>query len=183
MSDHTGSNEDPTVARFAKPHGFVTRGIHWISAGLLVFGYIKGLESTAQLADPMVMQLEIIFALVLGALFLFRYVWTKVIAGATRLPADAPRWEHRLSKAVHHGLYASVFGIVLSGLGIAIAYSLPALGGVPMTLFLGLHEVFLNILPVLLLGHITGALWHKVVRRDGVLESMTGHFPMRPRSA
>ena len=96
MSDQIASTGDPSEAAFAKPHGFVTRGIHWLSAGLLVFGYIKGLESTAQLADPMVMQLEIIFALVLGALFLFRYVWTKAIAGATRLPTDAPHWEHRI---------------------------------------------------------------------------------------
>ena len=29
----------------AKPHGFVTRSIHWLSAGLIAYGYLKGLGS------------------------------------------------------------------------------------------------------------------------------------------
>lgn len=160
----------------AKPHGFVTRGIHWVSAGLLAFGYIKGLENVSQLADPAVLQFEVLYALALGALFALRLLWTKAHAGATRLPADAPQWEHKASRAVHLGLYVSVFGIVLSGLGIALAYAFPALGLATLAGSLALHEVFLTLLPILLGFHIAGALWHKVVRRDGVLESMTGRF-------
>ncbi len=161
----------------AKPHGFVTRGIHWVSAGLIGFGYMKGLDSVSQLADPAVLRFEVFYALGLGALFVLRFAWTKVFAGPTRLTYEAPRWEHFLSRAVHLGLYAGVFGIILSGLGIALAYVVPALGGSILTRILGLHEVFLAVLPVLLACHIAGALWHKVVRRDGVFESMTGRLP------
>ena len=162
----------------AAPHGFVTRGIHWLSAGLIGFGYFKGLESVSQLAEPTLFWTEIVCALVIGGLFLIRLIWTKMVAGTTRLPNHAPRWEHFASKAVHLGLYASVFGIVLSGLGIALAYSTPWLSGLFMGAMIGLHEFTLAAMPLLLLAHVAGALWHKVVRRDGVLESMTGKLPV-----
>lgn len=166
------------MTTIAQPHGFVTKGIHWLSGGLIAYGYFKGLDSVRQLADPAVLQFEVAFALVLGSLFLVRLIWTKTVAGPTRLPSEAPRWEHLASRAVHIGLYAAVFGIVLSGLGIALGYATPVLGGVFMGAMLGLHEFTLAALPVLLLVHIAGALWHKIVRRDGVLESMTGRLPV-----
>ncbi len=162
----------------AKPHGFITRGIHWVSAAMIGYGYLKGLDSVSQLSTPGLLQFEVIFALALGALFVARLVWTKAVAGVTRLPEDAPKWEQVASKAVHLGLYAGVFGIVLSGLGIALAYVTPALGGVFMGAMIGLHEVALTALPALLVAHVAGALWHKVVRRDQVLESMTGRLPV-----
>ena len=162
----------------AAPHHFVTRTIHWLSGGLIAYGYFKGLDRVSQLSDPALLRFEIIFALLLGGLFVLRLFWTKKIAGATRLPDTAPKWEHFASKTVHVGLYASVFGIVLSGLGIALAYTTEALGGWFMDAMIGLHEFSLAALPLLLLTHIAGALWHKVVRRDGVLESMTGKLPV-----
>jgi len=158
----------------AKSHGFVTKGIHWLSAILIAYGYFKGLDNVSQLADPALFQFEVIFALLLGALFLFRIFWTKKVGGTTRLPAEAPKWEHVASRAVHLGLYAAVFGIVLSGLAIALGYATPVLGGLFLSAMIGIHEVVLTLMPLLLLMHIAGALWHKVVRRDGVLESMTG---------
>ena len=159
------------------PHGFVTKGLHWLSAGLVGYGYFKGLDNVSQLADPALFRFEIIFAISLATVFFVRLIWTQKIGGTTRLPETAPRWEHHASRAVHLGLYASVFGICATGLGIAFAYATPALGGMFMTAMLGLHEIALTAMPLLLLAHIAGALWHKVIRRDGVLESMTGRLP------
>lgn len=160
----------------AQPHGYTTKAIHWASAALIGIGYLKGLDSPAELADPATLTIELIFALALGGLFLLRLLWTKGVVGATRLPEAAPRWEHAASRAVHIGLYASVFGIVLTGLGIALAYTTPALGGLFMGTMIGLHEFTLAALPLLLIAHVAGALWHKLIRRDGVLESMTGRW-------
>ena len=162
----------------ARAHGFVTKGIHWLSAGLIGYGYFKGLDNVRQLADPALFQFEVIFALVLGGLFLVRLFWTKYVAGTTRLPDDAPKWEHFASRAVQVGLYASVFGIVLSGLGVALGFATPALNDLFLSALLGLHEVTLVAMPLFLIVHIFGALWHKVVRRDGLLESMTGRLPI-----
>ena len=162
----------------ATPHGFVTKGIHWLSAGLLGYGYLKGLNSVSQLDAPALLQFEVTFALALGAVFLGRLFWTKWVGGSTRLPRDAPNWERAASRAVHLGLYAGVFGIVLSGLGIALGHVTPVLGGAIVTAMIAVHEFALMVVPVLLLAHVAGALWHKFVRRDGVLESMTGRLPV-----
>ena len=162
----------------AKPHGFVTKGLHWLSAAMIAYGYFKGLDDVSELADPGLFQLEVIFALALGAIFLVRLIWTKAVVGATRLPQDAPAWEHKASQLVQHGLYGSVFMIVLTGLGIALGFATPVLGVIFLTAMIGLHEVALTIMPLLLLTHIAGAVWHKTIRRDGVLESMTGPLPV-----
>ena len=170
-------NHSDTKA-IAKSHGFVTRGIHWITAGLLGYGYFKGLNNVGQLRDPSLFWFEVYFALALGAAFIVRWIWTRKVVGSSRLPPDAPRWEHFASQAVQVGLYLSVFAIILSGLGIAFGFASPLVGGWFVAMMVGLHEVSLAVLPVLLLIHIAGALWHKFVRRDGVMESMTGKLPI-----
>lgn len=162
----------------AKPHGFVTKGIHWLSALLIGYGYFKGLNNVNQLADPALFRFEVIFAAALGVLFLVRLLWTHKIGGATRLPKTAPKWEQRASRAVHYGLYGSVFAIVGTGLGIAYGYASPFLGHLFIRTMIALHEAALALLPLLLLAHIGGALWHKFVRRDRVMESMTGKLPI-----
>lgn len=169
----TAATDHPAAA----PHGFVTKAIHWISLLMIGYGYMKGLDSVSELADPAVLRFEIVFTAILGALFAFRLFWTKKIGGATRLPQQAPWWEQIASRVVHAGLYVSVFGIVGTGFGIAYAYSTAALSGWFLDAMVGLHEASLAILPPLILIHVAGALWHKVVRRDGVLESMTGRLP------
>lgn len=170
------SHRSSTSFEQAPKHHFVTKTIHWVSAGLILYGYSKGLDDVDQLADPALMRTEVIFASLLGLLFAVRFIWSRTEAGASRLPQSAPKWEHLASKTVHYGLYVSVFGIVLTGLGIAAAYSVPALSGAVMTGLIALHELSLLILPLLLITHIAGALWHKFVRKDGVMESMTGRL-------
>ena len=162
----------------AQPHGFVTKSIHWLSAAMIAYGYYKGLDDVSQLADPALLRFEVIFTLGLGLMFALRLIWTKKIVGATRLPSAAPKWEQLASRFVHAGLYASVFGIVLSGLGIALGYVTPILSGLFLSGMIWLHETTLALLPPLLLIHIAGALWHKLVRRDGIMESMTGKLPI-----
>lgn len=127
-----------------------------------------------QLDDPATLRFEVIYALGIGALFTLRLMWTKAYAGTTRLPSVARAWEHRASRVVHLALYASVFGIVLSGLAIAVGYSIPFLNGIFLAASLWLHEVFLTALPAFLIVNVAGVLWHRIVRRDGVLESMVG---------
>ena len=36
----------------------------------------------------------------------------------------------------------------------------------------------LTVLPPLILSHIAEAIWHKVIPRDGILESMTESLPI-----
>lgn len=168
------SSAKPTV----KPHGFVTKSIHWLSGLMIAYGYYKGLDNVNQLADPAIFHLEVLFATALGLLFAFRLFWTHKVGGASRLPKEAPKWEHFASCAVHFGLYGSVFMIVGSGLAIAYGFAAPYLGRSFVRAMIEVHEVALSVLPLLLLTHIAGALWHKLIRRDGILESMTGKLPI-----
>ena len=87
----------------AKSHGFVTKGFHWLTGGMLAYGYYKGLESVDQLADPALLQFEVMFASALGLAFLARLGWTRLVGGATRLPAATPAWERHVSGIVHWG--------------------------------------------------------------------------------
>ena len=163
-------------ARGARPqvqhHGRVAKFLHWSTAGLLAYGYLTGVENIAQLADPTLFATEIAFALVLGLAFLCRYLWMRLVNGPTRLAVEAPKWERLLSKAAHNGIYIGVAAIVLSGLAIAYGYATPALGTWFVFAMTELHEFSLAATAVLLLSHVAGAVWHKLVRRDGIWESM-----------
>lgn len=58
-----------------KPHGFITRGIHWLSILVIGYGYLKGLDNVNQLADLALFRFEVIFASGMGLLFAFRLFW------------------------------------------------------------------------------------------------------------
>ena len=47
-----------------------------------------------------------------------------------------------------------------------------------MNLLIMIIGAALAALQALILSHIAGALWHKVILRDGVLESMMGRLPI-----
>ena len=77
---------------------------------------------------------------------------------------------------MHIGLYASVFGIVITGLLIALGYATPVLSGIFLTAMIGAHEAVLTILPLLLLAHVAGALWHKFVFQDRTILSCQNYL-------
>ncbi|WP_299700363.1 hypothetical protein [uncultured Tateyamaria sp.] len=68
------------MTQTAQPHGFVTKTVHWLSAGLIGYGCLKGLDNVSQLANTALFQFEVVFALALAALFVLRLFWTKRIA-------------------------------------------------------------------------------------------------------
>jgi cytochrome b561 len=143
----------------------------------LIYGLVFPAE-IEDLSDPAALALEVRFALALGCIFLIRLIWVEFIGDGSRLPPGAPRWERVLSRMVHYGIYAMVLAVVLSGLAIAA----PTLFGVNVTFLasssasqgflLDLHEAFATTLLLLIVAHLFGSIWHWMVRRDGVWESM-----------
>lgn len=176
----------------ANRHGITTRIFHWLTGALLIYGLVFNAEVEV-LSDPAALAREIAFALALGGLFLIRLIWIESFGGGSRLPPDAPRWERVLSRAVHYGIYALVLAIVLSGLAIALtASSPPSLFGVgfPFAVdpawrgfLLDLHEALAGALVLLIAAHLLGAIWHWLVRNDGVWQSMLWGLsrPIEPR--
>jgi len=61
----------PTV----RPHTRTGRWLHWGTTALLFYGFIRNGEFTDPLNDPAAMQVEVLFALLLGALFVWRFVF------------------------------------------------------------------------------------------------------------
>jgi cytochrome b561 len=154
----------------ARPHGIVAKGLHWATGMLLLFAYVFNGEVTNALRDPAAMRSEAYLGIAILAIFGARFAWMRYLNnGASRLPEDAPRWEHLLSRLAHYGLYLSVGAIVASGLSIPLAQSY-APGMVRAVI--EVHEFLTNVTIALIVAHIAAALWHKLIRRDGVWESI-----------
>ncbi len=160
-------------------HGPVTRVLHLIGGALVVYGLIFSADF-ADLSNATVLRRDVLFALALGVFFVCRLLWVTLVGGASQLPSDAPRWEHWLSRAVHYGVYASIFGVVLTGLAIAFLARGPNYGALlPQSTILDVHAAFANGLIALIGLHLCGAAWHWIVRRDGVWEAMVGTIPWK----
>jgi cytochrome b561 len=172
-------------------YGNVAMTLHWLIAiaiiGMLVLGkYMHGLPRS----DPdrfMLYQLHKSIGLTILALTVLRVGW-RVINPAPPLPASMPIWERWAAHASHFLLYALMLLIPLSGWAVASTSS----SGVPTSWF-GLfevphlpvpvteeaheaaeegHELFGNLMILLLLVHVAAALKHHFWDRDTVFRRM-----------
>ena len=167
----------------AAAHSWVTRWVHWVAIALLIFAAVKNGDASGALFHPAVLQQEVYVGLVLTALYVFLWFWVRGPDGGTRLPKDAPWWEQRLSRLVHVCIYLAIGAILLSGFAMAYFAAsdvvVDAKAEVVLTMsprfsFLrGVHLVSLAILARLLVLHLVGALWHRLVRHDGVMQSIS----------
>jgi cytochrome b561 len=155
----------------SRPHGKVAKILHWSTTALLLFAYIDNGDFTNALSDPSAMRMEAYLGLGVLAAFALRLVWMhRFNQGASRLPASAPVWEHKVSRLAHFSIYLCVLAIVTSGLMIMAAQNIA--GGQWVGVARDTHEVFTNLTLFVIGAHIAAALWHKVLRRDGVWEAM-----------
>ena len=155
----------------SRPHGIVAKTLHWGTMGLLLFAYIDNGDVTNALRNPASMRMEAYLGLVVAAVFALRFVWMQRFnQGASRLPATAPVWEHWASRLAHYSLYLCVLAIVATGLLIPAAQRWGGSGLLRGAV--DLHEFVTSATLVMIGAHIVAALWHKLVRRDGVWESI-----------
>lgn len=154
--------------------------LHWLVALMIGGSLVSGLVllQTTPNSDPMkpvYLRAHMTGGLVLGALMLVRL--------ATRLSTARPApvgslWQTRAAKATHWALYALVFAMLMTGIGMAALGGLwPLLSGAPAPLpdFATLppqagHALFARALIALLALHVLATLWHaicgeKVMRR------------------
>jgi cytochrome b561 len=105
--------------------------------------------------------------------------------GAPSLPADLPEPMKLAAKGSHYALYALMIGMPLIGWGMLSAAEYPVVlfGGwhlpaiLPQsdslhTLLWDAHFYLAFAFFALILLHVAGALFHALVRRDGVFEAM-----------
>jgi cytochrome b561 len=112
--------------------------------------------------------------------------------GAPKLPADLPASLQLAARLSHYALYTLMIGMPLIGWAMlsAAAYPVVVFGGLYLPAILpqseSLHSALWNahfylafIFFALILLHLAAALFHALVRRDGVFEAMA---PVLPRS-
>lgn len=163
------------------------RVVHWLMAAIvLAMLFIGvGMVSTAGPLYPPLLVLHRSLGIAILALAAAR-LFLRLRLGAPPLPADLPRIQVQVAKASHVLLYGALFTLPLIG------WAMTSAGGYPVRLAAGLilppiaphdlalyaalrsvHTAVALLLFTLILAHLCAALSHGLIRRDGVLASMT----------
>ncbi len=163
-------------------YGAAAIAFHWTVAGLIVFLGALGLlfDSIPRESRPFWINVHGSVGLIYFGLVIARLLWR---AGhrPPDLPPDIGAFSRRASDAVHHLLYALMVLIPIFGVvafvwhGRVFDYGLFQLNfGVASNRDIfhpaeKIHQWLAYALFGLAALHVAGALWHQVVRRDGVL--------------
>jgi len=116
-------------------------------------------------------------------LIAFRLFW-RITHKAPAMLGSYKAWEVKLATGVHHLLYLLMLVIPVSGLLQAAASKygvkwfeikiIPGLNNPAMReVFNQVHEVAVNLLVLVLILHIAGALKHKLIDKDGTMRRMS----------
>lgn len=169
-------------------YSLAARIIHWAMALLLISLLFAGLAMVQSLEPWHLTLLSLhksfgVLALVLAIIRLA----LRLSQQQPDLPASVPHWQQRIAQLSHFFLYAAMFAMPLSGYLMQSAagrpvsvfgwFTLPNITPISMELYGFLREMHALIawgLILLVLVHIGAALHHGLIKRDGVLESMTG---------
>jgi cytochrome b561 len=171
----------------------LARWLHWSMAALILAMLFVGvgMVSTVSRAHSVLLAIHRPLGIALLVLVVLR-AGVRIVRGAPPLPDDMPAPQRFAAKASHVVLYALMAALPLVG------WSMLSAGGFPVTLFGALHlppivshDVRLyallrelhTILAFTLFGvvllHLAAALFHGLIRRDGVFASMTGYSARR----
>ena len=96
-------------------------GVHWISAAVLVYAFISNGETTRALINPVAMRGEVKLGLVVGLIFLVRFVWVQTrLSGGGRWAGSSVRMpQSKVRRITDWTIYLGVAASVVSGLLIA----------------------------------------------------------------
>jgi cytochrome b561 len=159
-----------------------TRLLHWGIAALVIALLATGFLAAA--APPEGKAVFLRLHLPLGVATLGLAVWRVLHALsemlAKRRPAAAAEgWQGTAARAVHGLLYAAPIALGVSGVALSMLSGAPAavFGAAPMPEFWGhppriAHGVLAFATAGLVALHVTAALYHQLVRRDGLIGRM-----------
>lgn len=171
------------LTRYSAP----LRAIHWLTAIVILVGWPLGYV-LEDLPDGAIQNFGYDFHRSLGTLVLALAI-LRVVArfafGAPRPLAGMPQWQVAASKAAHWALYVLLFAVPIAGWAATSAFGaemsvfglfvLPPLvakdRALADTLF-EIHEILAFALAAVFLVHAGAALYHRFVKRDGVLARM-----------
>jgi cytochrome b561 len=168
--------------RFSAP----SRLLHWLMALLVLAMLFIGVGMAASASGRYSLLLSVHRPLGIAILVLvaIRFI-NRLINRPPPLPATLPPLQRLAAKASHFALYALMFALPLVGWGMLSAGGYPIVLYGPLELppilpqsailYAGLrqlHTVLAYLLFATFLAHVAAALFHGLIRRDGVWESM-----------
>jgi cytochrome b561 len=167
----------------ATSHHWSTKWVHWVAAALLAFGAIANGDVTGALFSHSAMMTETLVGVAIAVLYTFLWFSVRRKGDGSRLPSNAPKWERLLAKVVHLSIYGSIAAVLLSGFAMAYLAPTDIIVNAPAHEILQMsnrfsfvrdfHEFVSGVLGWAFGLHFVGALWHRVVRRDGVMQSIS----------
>jgi len=164
----------------------LARFLHWTMAALvltMVFIGI-GMVSTISPRYHELLSVHKSIGILILVLVAVRFI-NRLLNPPPPLPLDLPGWQRFLATASHLLLYSLMFVLPLVGWSMlsAGAYPIVVFGSIHLPPILPhnvavfavlrtTHSLLGFLLFAVFLGHLGAALFHKLIRRDGVLKSM-----------
>jgi len=148
--------------------------LHWGFIGVFAYALTKQIDELEELKDSSLLQNEMIFACVFLALLFARFIYMR-LTRPTVLPSDTPRMKMLMAQSVHLGMYASLAMIAVTGLVIGGMYWSGIKDGTEMLVALVAHEFFVQTSYLLILLHISAAIYHRR-KGDGIWSAMVPYF-------
>jgi len=165
----------------------VAQLLHWLISPLIILQFILAWTADALPRGDTQATLYLVHksvGMTVLALAIVRIIW-RFMHKPPAFPATMPVVEQWLARITHWGLYVLIFAMPLSGWLWSSAagrgvpwfglFTFPALMGENERLgdfFHETHELLAWVLFGFALFHILAALWHAVVKKDGVLQRM-----------
>lgn len=163
------------------------RVLHWLMAILLLAMLFIGVSMVGDLSPrhSTLVALHKPLGVTLLVLVLIRLA-VRLAGPLPPLPGDMPGWQQRIARLSHLLLYALMIALPLVGWAMQSAGDypvvlhesllLPSIVPPDARLYASLrlaHTVLAYLLFISILVHLAAALYHALIRRDGVLSSMT----------
>ncbi len=167
-------------------YGTLSRLLHWGMAVLVVWQALKladRIDDGQHWIGQVLVPWHVSIGTLVGVLIVVRIAWA-LRNRQRRPPAPMPPLLGMLARAGHIALYLALLLMPLSGIAILVGngYGLEAFGlqlvapgtEIPWLAAFGkvVHSPLAWLLVLLVIGHVAAALWHGLVRKDGVLRRM-----------
>lgn len=168
-------------------YGTLSRLLHWTMAALVIWQALKLFDRINEgehwVGQALVRPWHISIGTLIGVIIVARIAWALKNLDNRPPPAPPPTLG-MLARSGHVALYVGMALLPLTGISIMVGngYGLEAFGlqlvspgdEIPWLATLGgvLHSPVAWLTVLLAAGHVLMALWHGLVRKDGVLQRM-----------